>query len=62
MKKITILALLLTWGTATQLRLLFNQRAELVKGIEGHKLNAATVVDLGAAYLLFGMVHQAMGT
>ena len=40
-------------GLADQFRLLFNQRAELVKGVKRQKLNAAAAVDLRPAQLRF---------
>ena len=48
-------------GLADQLRLLFNQRAQLIKGIKRQKLNTAAAIDLRPAQLLFGMAHQALG-
>ena len=48
-------------GLADQLRLLFNQRAQLIKGVKRQKLNAAAAIDFRAAQLGFGVAHQALG-
>ncbi|STW66251.1 Uncharacterised protein [Klebsiella michiganensis] len=48
-------------GLADQLRLLFNQRAQLIKGIKRQKLNTAAAVDLRPAQLLFGMAASGPG-
>ena len=44
-----------------QLRLLLNQRAQLIQGVKGQKLNAAAAIDVVLAKLRDGLCHQPVG-
>jgi len=49
-------------GFADDVGLLFAQRTQLVKGVEGHELNAGFLIQRLAATLLRHPCHHAVGT